>query len=82
MIMLVCTVFVSAKFNKFIDNVIIICLHSGYYAASNFSACTDGQLHLVGGSSETEGRVEICYDDQWGTCMQPWLECTRCQGGM
>ena len=29
--------------------------------------CSEGDLHLVGGESENEGRVEICKDGFWGT---------------
>ena len=35
--------------------------------------CTDGDLRLAGGSSATEGRVEICIDETWGTiCDDMW----------
>ena len=35
--------------------------------------CTDGEIQLVGGSNEYEGRVEICIDNQWGTvCDDDW----------
>ena len=29
--------------------------------------CTNGDIRLVGGLSSNQGRVEICYINQWGT---------------
>ena len=34
------------------------------YAAAN---CSDGEVRLVGGSMESEGRVELCFNKAWGT---------------
>ena len=35
--------------------------------------CSNGDLRLVGGSSAYEGRVEICYQNMWGTiCDDSW----------
>ena len=31
------------------------------------SNCIDGDIQLVGGEGEREGRVEICYNRVWGT---------------
>ena len=35
--------------------------------------CTDGDVRLVGGSTEYEGRVEVCINKAWGTiCRSSW----------
>ena len=37
-----------------------------------FLGCTEGEIRLVGGN-HTEGRVEICLSDVWGTvCDLMW----------
>jgi len=35
--------------------------------------CTNGALRLRGGTTSREGRVEMCYERQWGTvCDDFW----------
>ena len=37
------------------------------------SGCMQGDVRLRGGSSPTEGRVEICVNNAWGTmCDDDW----------
>ena len=37
------------------------------------TGCTEGTIQLVDGADRSEGRVEICIDDKWGTvCDQMW----------
>ena len=31
------------------------------------AVCTQGDIRLVGGSNEYEGRVEVCNNNAWGT---------------
>ena len=41
-------------------------------AAGN-SSCQNGQVHLADGALPSEGRVEICYLNEWGTvCDDNW----------
>ena len=38
-----------------------------------FTGCTQGEVRLVGGASNAEGRVEICQRGVWGTvCNTLW----------
>ena len=32
-----------------------------------FADCVDGDTRLVDGTNPLEGRVEICFNDAWGT---------------
>ena len=35
--------------------------------------CARGEVRLVNGTTFAEGRVEICFNDEWGTvCDQMW----------
>ena len=46
-----------------------------YTLSIGSSSCTNGDVRLIGGRDEREGRVEICYNRVWGTvCAYGWDE--------
>ena len=41
--------------------------------ASFYSGCAEGDVQLRGSGNYTEGRVEICLNNEWGTvCDELW----------
>ena len=61
----------------------IECYRNSYYSSvvsvicqgntTSQPECSSGDLRLVGGERESEGRVEICVEEFWGTvCDSGW----------
>ena len=41
--------------------------HTHTHTHTHTATCMDGDVKLVGGASDFEGRLEVCFDHRWTT---------------
>lgn len=74
---LLCTLFcfsVTPLGPNAILQLTVMTIHTFFTVAPDTSEnCTSNQIRLMGGTSEYDGRVEICVGGEWGTiCRYSW----------
>ena len=58
-----------------ISSACLILATISFSEVNSSTSCSNGDVRLTGGLLVNQGRVEICYQNQWGTvCHDSWDE--------
>ena len=59
------------------SKVCVLLFYCSSYACFDTAGCQTGQIRLAGfGSNSSQGRVEVCMNNQWGTVCDDFWDAT------